>query len=195
MGLIPIVTDASYFISVLKRELVKRGEMRPDGQFEDVAAEYGRVQRAHHEMLAKLPLKKNPDILYALCFQDGLMHGLERIIVRRATGEYSEIGRIRQLEEIYKEIQAGKVRGKIFHDVAYIEGYREAFLFLLATQAERKTMISHYYVPRMKYPVRTLEQFRRARRESSITKAELAYAKRIVDRLAPGTTFHHLPSL
>lgn len=195
MGLHPIVTDATYFLEILKANLISQGMMQPDSQFAGLNDEYQRVTKAHNDLTRHFDLKRRPVLLYTLCYQDGLMHGLERAAARALTGEYSRSGYVAEKCAYYEDLLNEKARHGIYHDVAYIEGYLESLYYLGAMTSRRGQAISRYYLSGNDEPIRTWRSFERALRRTKAKKQAINYAKRFVDRLAPGMVFHHLPIL
>lgn len=84
-GLVPIYTDATYFISEVKRRLVSEQQLVDDRRFDGVEAFLYRLTRAHIE-LADVDARKYPDVLYGLSYQDGMKHALGRILSSKKYG-------------------------------------------------------------------------------------------------------------
>ncbi len=80
LGLIPIFTDATNFISVLKQHLIEDKHMLSDEVFGAVLAELTVVTAEHHRLWDNFNIYDTPYIIYASSYQDGLIHAFERIL-------------------------------------------------------------------------------------------------------------------
>ncbi|MGC2434586.1 MAG: SIR2 family protein, partial [Desulfobaccales bacterium] len=89
LGLTPIFTDATRFISVIKQHAVQDKHMLADEAFEKVSLELEVVQAAHFHLCGKFDVTKAPDIIFAASYQDGIIHAFERIMALKGSGYYS----------------------------------------------------------------------------------------------------------
>ena len=144
---------------------------------------------------------KNPEVIVSACYQDGLLHALERIMSRKMTREYSCADRIIQLIKIYQDMMKERLRAKLYHDVAYIEGYISRLFYLLANEDERDS-IPRYYLFGSKQSISTLnstlkEYSQISKSASTLHKASYKFAKRVAEKSCStgNTIFHHTPFL
>jgi len=195
MGLTPIFTDAAYFVSVIKQHLVEEGLMLPDEEYDETYSMLMDVLAAHHELASAFDLRDNPDLLYTLSYQDGLMDGLRRILVRRNSGEYSSISYVVSRLASYDKIRRLKVKARKYNDIAYIDGYMNAMLFLLANNEERHQLPIFYVYGAKDQPV-TLEEFL-ALKEKAATFHRSAHLKAIKETkdLDRDIVLQHMPWL
>jgi hypothetical protein len=193
LGIVPIITDATHLMEVMKAQLVARRLMRPDSQFSCLEEEHSKLLKAHREM-NKFSLSETPSCLYALCYQDGMMHGLERVMARKSSGEYSHVSFLRDKVRTYTIIRKDKLSRGRYADVSYIDGYIDALLFLEASPQERKCW-NHYSLPGWEYRISNVSEFKHALKKHKPPRAYLNFAKRMVARLADGVVFHHIPQL
>jgi hypothetical protein len=191
----PIVTDATFFIERLKCALVSRGAMQSDEQLVGVNDELKRIGAAHDMVAVMFIKQRTPALMYALCYQDGLIHGLERALSRAATGEYSSPQQLSNQINTYEQILNEKARSKVYHDVAYLEGYLEALYFLMTPATERNRRLSRYFVFGVDEVIQGQREFERALKRARLTKAQIAYATKLMPRVGPENVFHHLPLL
>lgn len=194
MGLLPVVTDATFFLEVLRAALVDRGAVLPANHFEGVVAERRRVAIAHRD-LGKMDINKQPLLLYTFSYQDGLLHGLARVAARESTGEYFRPGYLLNIIRHYEAVLKEKLRDRNYFDVAYVEGYLEALYFLAQPPRERKGWISRYFLPGNDEVIQTRRDFLRALKRSTPPKRQVAYAESKVGRMPPGMVPQHLPIL
>jgi hypothetical protein len=128
-GLIPIYTDATYFISKVKQRFVTEHQLLDDERFAGVEKLLKRVVHAHHG-LSGIDAREFPDVVFGLSHQDGLIHALERILALKNTGYYSHACNPRNTAELYlRKIRPEKLRRRKYHDVAYVEGYVDGLTY------------------------------------------------------------------
>lgn len=195
LGIMPIVTDATYFVHCLKNELVAEGVMVPDDRFSQTSFMSWELSERHADLHKAFSCQRNPELIHCASYQDGLTDAFGRIDSQKCTGEYSCPDRVRGLIGTYTQIQKQKRASKKYHDVAYIEGYMNGLAFLLANDHERK-WLPFYFVFGYDGSLRTLEQYRRAcRHAKSSHRAAYASAVKIARRCKTGVEFHHTPFL
>ena len=66
-GLIPIYTDGTHFLSVLKNRLIKQNQMLPDDRFEIVDLLLSKVYSEHEKFSNQINWQKHPEDIYSLC--------------------------------------------------------------------------------------------------------------------------------
>jgi hypothetical protein len=145
MGLIPIITDGTYFISQIKKHAIHEGVLVSDKIYEDASFLLELLIEEHEKMYDQISCFEHPQVIYASSYQDGMMHALERTIQLRTSGEYSHRCNVRGVIDPYQEIQKEKLKNKAYEDVAYIEGYINALTFLLFDDDERGEIIPPLY--------------------------------------------------
>lgn len=165
LSLIPIFTDANYFISVLKKHVIQDGEMLDDRQFAKIAKGLRRIQRAHLDLTHQTDFSKRPDVLYCAFYQDGLIQSFQRMLLLRDTGYYSHKCNVIQAIGSYERMRKEMVREKRYGDVAYVDGYTNALYFLLADDEARKVLPIYYVYGAKDQPV-TLREFEKLRRQA-----------------------------
>ena len=122
-GLLPIVTDGSYFFQQVKAHAIADGVMLSDENFIEAEILLDTIRREHHRLHKTIKAIDFPQLIFAATYQDGMMHSLERAIEMRGTGLYSSAHRIRSSVGAYGDIQKEKLSQKRYDDVSYIEGY------------------------------------------------------------------------
>jgi SIR2-like protein len=157
-GLIPIVTDGTYFVRQIKQHAVHNQLLLDDGLYSAASELLWRVREEHDLLHEKLKPSKFPQLLYASAYQDGLMHALERCIAMRASGHYSKAQSIVPKLHSYLKWQKEKLKHGVYEDVAYIEGYLNGLFYLVFDAKDRKA-IPIYYAFGTQETFRTLPQF------------------------------------
>ncbi|MBO9507494.1 SIR2 family protein [Thalassospira sp. A3_1] len=122
-GLIPIVTDGTYFIELLKERAIEEGILIPDEHYLSSANNLYEFLEEHDNACKNVKPSVHPQIIYSLTYQDGVIHALQRIMKMRFSGEYSNFARVCSLVEKYEQILLENEEHNNFSNVAYITGY------------------------------------------------------------------------
>jgi hypothetical protein len=196
LGLTPIFTAAAHFIRTLKKHLAADRHFLPDGRFDAIPVALARARAEHRTLHEAFDAAARPEIIYCACYQDGLIDAFERMMARRHTGEYSHQCDVANLLKKYDSIRAENRRACRYLDVAYIEGYMNGLLFLVADDKMR-VHVPFYFVYGLDGQPATISQYRRALGRSAYRhRRAVALAERTVRKvLGPGDTFHHTPFL
>jgi hypothetical protein len=195
LGLIPIFTDATCFIQVLKKHLQKDGHLLPDSQFDAIHRVLARVGQEHRRLFDHFCLKRTPEILFAAAYQDGLTHAFERMLAMAHTGEYSIRCEVTRQVEGYEKIRKDNLRRRRYDDVAYIHGYLNGLFYLLLDDRRRKAL--PFYFGFGMPDTQTIGQYKKAlARNRGGHKAATSLAKLIVAKdLGASEELHHRPFL
>jgi len=153
-----INTDATFFISELKKHIVQLDHMLSDHVFERVPVILDTLIEIHRSLYSGVDIKEHPSLIYTLCFQDGMIHALQRIVNMKNTGEYSCPCCLERLTDSYEEMRREKVRSKDYDDVAYIDGYIQGLYILLYDEDELKD-ISYFYIYGYPEKINNYEEF------------------------------------
>ena len=199
MGLIPITTDGTYFISQIKQHAINHGNLVSDRIYEDASLLLNLLYEEHENLYDNISCFEHPQVIYTSSYQDGMMHALERAIQLRSSGEYSHRCKVRGAIDPYLKIQKEKLKNKAYEDVAYIEGYINALTFLLFDDEEREEIIPPLYfafgIKENLMSFEDFEEFLPLLREKH--KASYNRASKTVKALKStgGIVFHHPPWL
>jgi hypothetical protein len=192
MGLHPIYTDAAFFLAGLKKRLLADGHMIEDERLDGIVEFWLRVKEVHSEA-TKIDIRRNPGVIYCWAYQDGLHHALGRIMTMRDAGLYSHSCHIKNTVAAYLKSRREKMRERSFSDVAYIDGYIDGHLYLLASDDERAAFPT-YYVFGYEGALRSNTAFRKVlSKASSIHKRAHSAAEKLVRTtgVKKGTVLHH----
>jgi hypothetical protein len=197
MGVHPIYTDGTFFLSCLKKRLTADGRLIADQRYDGVAPFYARVLQSHTRV-SDISFPKYPDVMYCLAYQDGFKHALARIMTLRATGYYSNTSKIaRTIASYSKTVRPAKLRERAYATVAYVDGYINGHLYFVMAGKDRRDC-PLYYVFGCPNELRSYAEFRRAlRRAPRLHKAAHMMAVEFVKRnqIREGMVFHHPPVL
>jgi hypothetical protein len=197
LGLTPIFTDATHFISVIKHHVVQDGHMLTDEVFDEVLEKLNAVEEAHFVLFDEFDIAESPDIIYAAIYQDGLIHAFERILSLKNSGYYSHKCNIAASLHGYHKMRKDKLKLRKYHDVAYIEGYMNGHLFLVIDHEYREDL-PLYYIFGAKEQPRTSDEFAELRKNSfDYHKSAYRFAMRLSKEKGyrKGMAIHHTPFL
>lgn len=202
IGLIPIYTDATYFISIIKQHMVHDKQMFDDSVYEYADFLKFLVEAEHVKLNKNLSYFEYPSIVYASTYQDGMIHALERMIERRKTGEYSNKCYLRNSIHLYEGLKKEGLKNRNYEKVSYIEGYLNAMISVSFYGVNREDEMAPplYYAFGVKEPLYSFEQFKKiVGTLKDYHKSSYQKAKRHVEKTAPNKeediTFHHPPYL
>jgi NAD-dependent SIR2 family protein deacetylase len=185
-------TDATYFLSKLKEELVKRGQLIPDSVYSEVILKLLKMREIHFG-LAEADIKKDPFMILCLSYQDGILHALERMVENWHSGYYSHLCRVEETIESYFKLRGAFLRKKKYFDVAYIDGYLIGLFQIVPDM--RKVGFPTYYVFGSE-PLFNHQSYRKvSKRAKKNIEAVYRWAKKQVGRYKFGTVLQHTPFL
>jgi len=191
----PIFTDAAYFVSKLKDCLVKRHRMLPDERFYGIDEIFNRLMEAHQRLVSNINCETNPEIIFALSYQDGLAHAFEDILETKKSGRFSDIGYVHQMIHSYEFLRKRELRARDYYDVAYIDGFMNGLACLLADDRQRRRLPLYYVFG--SGDILTYLQYRKlARNASKLHKTAFEYARRRVRKFRDKKlVVQHIPFL
>ena len=129
--LIPIETDGAFFFEQLRLHVESDGDLIPEGAFDACLDLLSRVEEAHGRTADAFVQTHHPLTVFALSYQDGLIHGLQRIRKRRKSGEYHCRGHVTQRVGGYEKRASYYRRKRDYWNSSYSDGYGDAMLYLL----------------------------------------------------------------
>lgn len=197
-GILPIYTDATYFLSILKKHMVKKDFIFSDDIFNGVEKLLNKVIFEHMRLSVSMDVRKNPEIIYAASYQDGLMHALERILAVKNTGYYSHECNINNSIRTYNKIRKKKMKERVYHDVAYVDGYMNGMMYLIFPKSVRRAIPLYYIYGKEDHPLTFKKYIKIIKRDEHYHKGAYYYAKRVVElkyKNGGETSFHHTPFL
>ncbi len=192
-----IVTDGTYFIQTLKERLIQEDHVIDDTKHLILETFLDSYIDIHEHVAEGFNPIEYPQVIYSLCYQDGLIHSLERIQAKKKNGEYSCKGCLFLLLKSYQELRRNKVRNKNYIDVAYIDGYIIPIYYLLEDRVSNFDALNPFYLYGYKYGIKDYDEF------SNLIKAKKIYsqaAHKLAVKIAgkyitEGIVYHHVPFL
>lgn len=194
-GLIPIYADGARFLRAVKAILVRDKVMLSDRVYLGIDPLIRKLTSLHLQV-AELDARRYPEVIYTLCYQDGLKHALTRILTLQHTGYYSHVCNPRDAFLDYEERRKIALRQHEFVEAAYLDGYMNGLVAFLAEPPMRRAVPMFFFHGREE-PVTSLHQFKRLlSRAGAFSKAASAAARRLVrERGSRDLVIHHPPWL
>jgi len=194
LDLVPILTDATRFVEVVKGHLVEAGRMVPDQKYDMLVPARAYLVEVHHNLANRYDPRKQPALVFALAYQDGMIHAFDVIGTKRRLGYFSEAGAAQRMLGKYANLSACKLYEEQYHDVAYIDGFAAGLLFFIDVKKATPIRLPAYYIyglGNVDQPP-SLEEFE-AMLPAVASKCPEAYAQaeRIANALPDGIVIHH----
>ncbi len=185
-----IKTDATYFISVLKRRLVEKQQMLDDKEYDTILNGLSKIENAHFK-LSNLDIKRKPEAIFCGSYQDGVIHSFERMLQKRNTGEYSHLCNIESKIDSYFRLRKVFLKRKKYFDVAYIDGYLTG-LYCFIPELRKKMGLPLYYVFGSKSDIFNYKDYLRvSKKAKSLHKSSYKWAEKKARNYKKGIVLHH----
>ena len=195
MGMTPVVTDATYFMENVRKHMVERGLLLAESRFDGVRAKSAEIY-AKHEALAGLDEQMAPAIFFTSMFHDGVLSAFSHTLACKPTGTFYDPHRISHLiHEINESRDEMESLGR-YEDVAYLQGQLDAYLFIIASDEDRKHFPS-YFVFGIEEAILTEEAFLEdASRAAELHPKAYERARTILEKHGgDGLAIHHTPHM
>ncbi len=178
---IPIITNGSFFIKKLKENLAKQNQMIPDEHFSGIEELLYETRMAHQHITSAL-LRKYPDSVYSLMYQDGLQHSFEHILTNGHSGLASNPERAMRVIDSYDYLIKLNLKSKHYLDVAYFTGYQLGQLFFVIPPNERPKF-PFYYLFGYDDDIMNYKKFVKLLKEPTFHKSAHKYAEKIISNI------------
>ena len=196
LGLEPIYTDGGYFLQVLTHELEKRGCLIPARSIHAVEEELDQMIKAHSRLANNTNHIERPEVVYCLSYQDGIIHAFERFLHHINYGESLCKDSIHMAIKTHERLMNEKKAQRKWLDVAYLKGYLNGYIFVLADK-KVSSCFPRYYDLGLNSELRTFNQYMGSLnvtngRKKSLTNYALRFVKRFPEK---DLVIHHPPFL
>lgn len=186
LGLEPIYTAGEYFLQVLTHELELRGCLLPSRSITAAQEELGLIRREHSRLAKNVNLLEQPEVIYCLSYQDGIIHAFEHFLHHVDYGESLCENKIHRVLVGYERLIKKKKAQRKWFDVAYLKGYLNGHIFVL-TSKEESRYFPRYLDLSLNNELRTFDEYRDSLsiaegRRKSITDYALRFVKQIPDK-------------
>lgn len=182
-----IVTDASYFVKTVKLHMSEKFCYCHDESYLLVQERLNEVYETHFRFTDSFNVFEQPHLIFCTAYQDGLIHGFQRIIDRRSSNNYTDLHRLRGQIGLYHDKIIEYVKQKDYWNSSYFSGYQMALIYFYEVnrQLDSKTDnldsledLPKFYHPRLDI-MDEAEFDEKVRPHPEIHKAALKQARRM----------------
>lgn len=192
-----IITSGEFFLQTLKEKL-KQKNLIANCDIEPIISIALERTNKIHQNTSRIDLQKFPSAIFALAYQDGLIHAFERFLKMHKSGIYSNpnyiINSIRGYEQIIQKCKTGDN----YWDESYYEGYLNGLAFIGACDEEDFSAVEKFpfaFLPGLKKDLLSVKEFHKELRRITIRKNKYhKFAEKIIkERYSPDLVLHHPP--
>jgi hypothetical protein len=196
ISLTPVETDGAHFFEQMRESLSERCGIIDNEAFLDCGMLLHEVADKHDKTADGFIKTKHPLLIFALSYQDGLIHALQRVTRMKRTGEYHSTDALRSRVHGYDRRILEFVKKKDFWNAAYARGYKVGLLFLLFRSTDKKFPKPPIFDTPVDFEFKSLASLMKFP-SRKIPKAVQAHAKRILGNLPSGADLlpDHTPFL
>ena len=101
LNIISIRTDATHFVETIKEHMRKKYCFAYDEAYDSVEEELERVTSKHLEFTSGYSVFEEPHLIFATGYQDGLIHGFQRIVDVRNANDFADLHKVRAQIQLY----------------------------------------------------------------------------------------------
>jgi NAD-dependent SIR2 family protein deacetylase len=179
--LIPIETDGTYFFEEVRKQLTEKCGIVRNEAFAACLSLFSKISEVHSKTADVFIKTQHPLLIFILSYQDGLIHGLQRILKMNKTGEYHSVARVHAQVHTYEHIIEDNYKSKDYWNAAYALGYQAALIFLLIRSDDKKGPLPPLFSVPFNVSVRSLAAALRFPK-NKLPKAVVVQANRILKR-------------
>lgn len=190
-----IVTSGTFFIQCLKKELIERKTICNSNIERIVDFSLELISEAHMET-SEIDLREYPSAMYALLYQDGIVHALERYLQMHVTGEYNNPCEFTNMISNYEDIINRCYKDKNYFDMSYYEGYKNGLIYIGACSDCPQIIkeLPIYYLPNAKKVLSSFDVFLdEVKRTSNVNGKYLKHANKFIKCVEGKVVIHHPP--
>lgn len=194
-NLTSIITDGTFFIHKLKQNLIDEKYMINPNIEEDCENQYMEIVKEHNYLVKHIDYSKFPQLIYCLSYQDGVQHAFERFSQLESTGKYYEPSYILSSAKNYHNLLEEYQKSSNYWDLAYIEGYINALVYVISDDDTKKEF-PKFYLPNATRELRSHDDlFEMLEEVEKINDEYREYARKIVNGYNNDIVVHHTPIL
>jgi len=193
LGLEPIYTAGEFFLQEIVHKLEIEGCMFSVSVINSVYQELDIMREEHTEFARRINLHKYPEAIYCLSYQDGIIHAFEHFLHHVYYGQSLCKANIQRIIEGYEKLTKEKRKIRKYHDVAYIIGYLNGYLFPIPP-AEERDFFPRYFDFNLGNEARTFDEYMDSLNITEGRKKLITnFAKKIVEKQLPAEDliYHH----
>lgn len=192
---IPIITNGTFFLKKLKEKLIEETQMIPDDNFYGLEEILDKIN-IEHNRVSNIDLRKHPDVVYSLMYQDGLLHSFQYLLNNRHSGLSSNPARGINVIESYDVIIKAHLHNRNYLDAAYFTGYQMGQIYFLLPQKVRDPL-PLYYLYGYKNDIFNFKQFTKIEKKIPLLhkSAHKLALKAVSEIKSSNMVFHRRPFL
>lgn len=127
-GIIAIRTDATHFVEIIHDHMQQKFCFSSDTAFEQIETELVEFRELHYEFVRSYNPRRDPHLIYATVYQDGVIHAFERIVDRALTGEFANLHDVQNRISGYEQKIAECRKSRDYWNLAYFKGYQNGLM-------------------------------------------------------------------
>ena len=128
LNLVPIATDGTHFLKVIKKHFCSSLGYIRDEVFDYLNEDLYDLQEAHSKFWEEFNPKSHPQMLLSATYQDGMIHAYEIARDQRSTGEFSDGCLLHEKVSQYEVMIDQYKQDKKYSDAAYFQGYQNVLI-------------------------------------------------------------------
>ena len=134
-GIIPIITDGTYFVHQLNNILIDKGKLFSKELYK-YAEELLNIKKIQHNKIINssvffTDIDQYPELLLSIAYQDGIIHALEHCIANRNKGDYLIPGYLEQKITLLKKYYSYSLEKEEYASIYFNFGYLTVLISLL----------------------------------------------------------------
>jgi len=142
-----IQADGCSFMKTIKNKLIEEKFLLDDERLDIVYSLSELIKTIHHKYIPEVvDYVKYPHLIYNTFYQDGFIHALDFLIYRANSGLIYDERFISNRIREYEILRKAKIRDKVYHDIAYIDGYLNGlFVIMVDEKGLEKPPFFYFY--------------------------------------------------
>lgn len=175
-----ITTDGTFFLHQLKKILCER-KLLVNLNSRPIVSNALDKLISIHKKTAKISMFDNPCVIYALAYQDGIIHAFERYFQLYKTGQYNSPQHIESSYCGYDGLISRYKKARNYWNVAYYEGYQRGLLFIASCEYDPRNndKFPMFYLPLIYRDILTFKELKEELIHIPISSLYYKYAVKV----------------
>jgi hypothetical protein len=189
----PIYTDGEYFLEVVRIALEKECRLI---SLKSIPIFYYNLKiiKYFHDLTSSLFTKNyNPELVYCLSYQDGLIHAFEYFLKKTSSSYIYQLSNYYNSLKKYESFSKIKWSQKKWFDYAYTQGYITGMVSMVLLNENNKAKIPYFFNIFRNDVYYTSKQFKKSFSKNNKNKSILTEFNKLVEKfkLGNGIIPHH----
>jgi NAD-dependent SIR2 family protein deacetylase len=202
LKLAPIYTSGSYFIHKWRKEFEHKGCISPIERLDEAIIVKQILHKEHEKTAKKYKITKYPEVIYCLCYQDGVIHAIEYMLNRVDYGYTLCIENVHNAIESYERLVKKYRKHKNWIDHSYLKGYLRGLYIILVCMKNVENRMKqftqrYYYNAVYKEEYFNEKEFKNSLKKRKTSSEIIKFAKKHIKKTGGDDTlvYHHIPRL